>query len=146
MAGVLTTQGSPIYADNVPTKSDLLVERLETNGGVVVAKANTPEFGAGAHTFNPVFGLTRNPWDTRLSAAGSSGGSAAALATGLVWLAEGSDLGGSLRTPAGFTRSWASASRRAASRAGRQRCRSTCSASTGRWRATSRTSPSSSTP
>lgn len=102
VAGVRTTYGSPIYADNVPAQSNLLVERLEANGALVVAKANTPEFGAGAHTFNPVFGVTRNPWDTRLSAAGSSGGSAAALAAGLVWLAEGSDLGGSLRTPAGF--------------------------------------------
>lgn len=102
VSGVRTTYGSPIYADHVPAQSNLLVERLEANGALVVAKANTPEFGAGAHTFNPVFGITRNPWDTRLSASGSSGGSAAALAAGLVWLAEGSDLGGSLRTPAGF--------------------------------------------
>jgi amidase len=102
VAGVRTTYGSPIYADNVPTQSNILVERLEANGALVVAKSNTPEFGAGANTFNPVFGMTRNPWDTRLSAAGSSGGAAVALATGQVWLAEGSDLGGSLRTPAAF--------------------------------------------
>jgi amidase len=102
VGGVRTTFGSPIYADRIAPKSDALVERLEARGGVVVAKSNTPEFGAGAHTFNPVFGMTRNPWDTRLSAAGSSGGAAVALATGQVWLAHGSDLGGSLRTPAAF--------------------------------------------
>ena len=100
--GVRTTFGSPIFADNVPDHSDYVVERLEERGGVVYAKSNTPEFGAGANTFNPVFGVTRNPWDTRMSAAGSSGGAAVALATGTAWLAHGSDLGGSLRTPAGF--------------------------------------------
>src|SRR5262249_18938693 len=102
VAGVLTTQGSPIYKDNVPAKSDVLVEMLEANGGVVYAKSNTPEFGAGANTFNEVFGPTRNPWDTSRSAAGSSGGAAAALATGTAWLAHGSDMGGSLRNPASF--------------------------------------------
>ena len=69
--GVRTTFGSPIFADNVPDHSDYVVERLEARGGVVYAKSNTPEFGAGANTFNPVFGVTRNPWDTRMSAAGS---------------------------------------------------------------------------
>lgn len=103
VAGVRTTLGSPIYADRVPERSDSLVTRLEARGGVVVAKANTPEFGAGANTFNPVFGTTLNPWNTDLTPGGSSGGSAAALAAGLVWLAHGSDLGGSLRTPAAFT-------------------------------------------
>src|ERR1700756_831651 len=100
--GVLTTQGSPIYRDHIPDRSDLLVEHLETNGGVVYAKSNTPEFGAGANTFNEVFGATRNPWDTSRSAAGSSGGAAVALATGTAWLAHGSDMGGSLRNPASF--------------------------------------------
>ncbi len=100
--GVRTTYGSRIYADHVPERSDLLVERIEANGGIVVAKSNTPEFAAGASTFNEVLGLTRNPWDTTRSVAGSSGGSAAALASGQVWLAQGSDLGGSLRTPASF--------------------------------------------
>ena len=79
-----------------------MVERLEANGGVVLAKSNTPEFGAGANTFNAVFGETLNPWNSRLTVGGSSGGSAAALAAGQVWLATGSDLGGSLRTPASF--------------------------------------------
>jgi amidase len=102
VAGVRTTYGSPIYADFVPITSDHLVERLEANGGIIYAKSNTSEFGAGANTFNEVFGPTRNPRDTRLSAAGSSGGSAAALATGSAWLAHGSDLGGSLRNPASF--------------------------------------------
>jgi amidase len=102
VAGVLTTQGSPIYKDNVPATSDVLVETLESNGGVVYAKSNTPEFGAGANTFNEVFGATRNPWDTSRSAAGSSGGAAVALATGMAWLAHGSDMGGSLRNPASF--------------------------------------------
>jgi amidase len=100
--GVLTTQGSPIYRDNIPDHSDFLVEHLEDNGGLVYAKSNTPEFGAGANTFNEVFGATRNPWDTSRSAAGSSGGAAVALATGMAWLAHGSDMGGSLRNPASF--------------------------------------------
>ncbi len=102
VAGVLTTQGSPIYRDNVPARSDVLVEHLEANGAIVYAKSNTPEFGAGANTFNEVFGRTLNPWDTSRSAAGSSGGAAAALATGTAWLAHGSDMGGSLRNPASF--------------------------------------------
>jgi amidase len=100
--GVRTTHGSPIFADNVSSFSDILVETLETNGGVVYAKSNTPEFGAGAQTFNEVFGATLNPWNTSRSAAGSSGGAAVALATGMAWLAHGSDLGGSLRNPASF--------------------------------------------
>jgi amidase len=102
VAGVRTTQGSPIYKDNVPERSDILVELLESNGGVIYAKSNTPEFGAGANTFNDVFGATRNPWDLSRSAAGSSGGAAVALATGMAWLAHGSDMGGSLRNPASF--------------------------------------------
>ena len=102
VAGVLTTQGSPIYKDTVPASSDIVVEQIEANGGVVYAKSNTPEFGAGAHTFNEVFGATRNPWNTSRSASGSSGGSAVALATGMAWLAHGTDMGGSLRNPASF--------------------------------------------
>jgi amidase len=102
VAGVLNTQGSPIFKDNIPATSDILVENLEANGAVVYAKSNTPEFGAGANTFNEVFGATLNPWDTSKSAAGSSGGAAVALATGMAWLAQGSDMGGSLRSPAAF--------------------------------------------
>jgi amidase len=102
VAGVLTTQGSPIYRNNVAAKSDILVEHLEANGGVIYAKSNTPEFGAGANTFNEVFGATLNPWDVSRSAAGSSGGAAVALATGMAWLAHGTDMGGSLRNPASF--------------------------------------------
>jgi amidase len=102
VAGLRTTYGSPIFADNVPKRSDIMVETLEANGAVPLAMSNTPEFGAGANTFNEVFGETLNPWDTRLNCGGSSGGSAVALATGQVWLATGSDLGGSLRTPASF--------------------------------------------
>jgi len=102
VAGVRTTYGSPIYQDHVPTRSNILVETLESRGAVVIGKSNTPEFGAGASTFNEVFGKTRNPWNREKSVAGSSGGSAAALAAGQAWLATGSDLGGSLRTPASF--------------------------------------------
>lgn len=100
--GVRTTYGSRIYAEHIAPRSDVLVDNLEASGALVVAKSNTPEFGAGASTFNEVFGRTRNPWNTTKSVAGSSGGSAAALASGQVWLAHGSDLGGSLRTPASF--------------------------------------------
>jgi amidase len=100
--GVLTTQGSPIFKDTIPSRSDIAVERLEDNGGVIYAKSNTPEFGAGAHTFNEVFGATRNPWNPSRSASGSSGGAAVALATGMAWLAHGTDMGGSLRNPASF--------------------------------------------
>lgn len=102
VAGVRTTYGSKVFADYRPEKSDILVETLERHGGIVYAKSNTPEFGAGANTFNEVFGVTRNPWNTWLSAAGSSGGAAVALATGMAWVAQGSDFGGSLRNPASF--------------------------------------------
>ena len=101
LGGAVTTYGSPIFAKNVAQKSDATVRKLEGNGAIAVAKSNVPEW-AGGHTFNPVNGLTRNPWDMRKSAGGSSGGSGAALASGLVWLATGNDLGGSLRTPAAF--------------------------------------------
>src|SRR3954447_6950879 len=102
VAGVLSTQGSPIFAKHIPEQSDVLVEHLEAEGGIVYAMSNTPEFGAGANTFNEVFGKTRNPWNTTRSAAGSSGGAAVVLATGMAWLAHGSDMGGSLRNPASF--------------------------------------------
>jgi len=102
VAGVRSTKGSPIYANHVPETSDRLVTNIESRGGVVLAKSNTPEFGAGANTFNEVFGKTRNPWNTDLTCGGSSGGSGAALAAGQIWLATGSDLGGSLRIPASF--------------------------------------------
>jgi amidase len=101
LGGAVTTYGSPIFADDLAQKSDATVRQLECNGAIAVAKSNVPEW-AGGHTFNPVNGLTRNPWDLRKSAGGSSGGSAAALACGSVWLATGNDLGGSLRTPAAF--------------------------------------------
>lgn len=102
VAGVRTTQGSPIFKDFVATRSNIAVERLESNGAVIYAKSNTPEFGAGAQTFNEVFGATRNPWNLTRSASGSSGGAAAALASGTAWLAHGTDVGGSLRNPASF--------------------------------------------
>ena len=102
VAGVRTTYGSPIFTDFVPEASDILVKTIEAEGGLIYAKSNTPEFGAGGNTFNEVFGATRNPWNTTLSAAGSSGGAAVALATGTAWVAQGSDLGGSLRNPASF--------------------------------------------
>ncbi len=102
VAGVKTTQGSPIFKDVIAAKSNIVVENLETNGAVIYAKSNTPEFGAGAQTFNEVFGATRNPWNLSRSASGSSGGAAAALASGTAWLAHGTDVGGSLRNPASF--------------------------------------------
>ncbi|MFS8047779.1 amidase [Rhizobium sp. BR 314] len=102
VAGVRTTMGSKGLAEHIPQESDPLVLRLEARGGIVTGKTNTPEFGAGANTFNAVFGMTRNPWDTSKNAGGSSGGAAVSLATGEVWLAHGSDLAGSLRTPAAY--------------------------------------------
>ncbi|MFN7927151.1 MAG: amidase [Blastocatellia bacterium] len=101
-AGIRTTQGSPIYKDFVPTADALLVERLKAAGAIIIGKTNTPEFGAGSHTFNPVFGATRNPYDVSKSCGGSSGGAAVALACGMLPLADGSDMGGSLRNPASF--------------------------------------------
>ncbi|WP_431893330.1 amidase [Nonomuraea sp. bgisy101] len=101
-ANIRTTYGSPLFADHVPAKDDLLVERLRKAGAITVGKTNTPEFGTGSHTVNEVFGATRNPYDLSRSAGGSSGGAAAALATGMVPLADGSDMGGSLRNPASF--------------------------------------------
>jgi amidase len=100
--GVRTTYGSPIFAEHVPEQTALHVRRLEANGAIVLGKSNTPEFGAGANTFNEVFGATRNPWSTDLTCGGSSGGAAVALATGMAWLADGTDVAGSLRTPAAF--------------------------------------------
>jgi amidase len=102
VAGVRSTQGSRIFANRIAETSDILVRHLEAEGGVVYGMSNTPEFGAGAQTFNDVFGITRNPWNTALTPAGSSGGAAVALATGMAWLAHGSDMGGSLRNPASF--------------------------------------------
>jgi len=102
VAGVRTTYGSPIFAENVPARDEVMVETLKKRGAIVIGKANTPEFGAGANTFNEVFGKTRNPWNTSLTCGGSSGGSAVSVATGMSWLATGNDLGGSLRTPASF--------------------------------------------
>ena len=100
--GIRTTFGSPIFADNVPDFDALIVERIRRAGAIVIGKTNTPEFGAGSQTFNPVFGKTRNPWDPSRTCGGSSGGAAAALASGMLPIADGSDLGGSLRNPASF--------------------------------------------
>ncbi len=102
VAGVRTTYGSQIFSDNVPETSTIVVQRLEREGGIIYAKSNTPEFGSGGNTFNEVFGPTLNPWDLARSCAGSSGGAAAALASGSAWVAHGSDMGGSLRNPASF--------------------------------------------
>jgi amidase len=102
VAGWRTTYGSPLLADHVPEQDELIVERVRRAGVVVIGKTNVPEFAAGSHTFNRVFGTTLNPVDPSRSAGGSSGGAACALATGMVPLADGSDMGGSLRNPASF--------------------------------------------
>lgn len=100
--GLRTTFGSPIYKDFVPESDSLVVERLKNAGAISFGKTNVPEFGAGSQTFNPVFGATRNPYDLTKTSGGSSGGAAAALACGMTPIADGSDMGGSLRNPAGF--------------------------------------------
>jgi len=102
VAGLRTTYGSPVYADHVPSEDALVVRRLREAGAIILGKTNCPEFAAGGNTFNEVFGRTRNPWNPARSAGGSTGGGAAALATGMIALAEGTDLGGSLRIPASF--------------------------------------------
>jgi amidase len=100
--GIRTTYGSPIYRDHVPDEDGLIVERLRAAGAVTLGKSNTPEFGAGSQTFNAVFGRTLNPYDPAKTCGGSSGGAAVALACGMVPIADGSDMGGSLRNPAAF--------------------------------------------
>lgn len=101
-AGIRTTFGSPLFRDYVPDEDAEAVRRLKAAGAIVLAKTNTPEFATGANTVNPVFGATRNPWNPDLSPAGSSGGSAVAVATGMVPLAQGTDFGCSIRIPAAF--------------------------------------------
>ncbi|GAB2513950.1 amidase [Nocardia heshunensis] len=101
-AGIRTTHGSPLYAHHIPDRDELIIERIKAAGAITLGKTNVPEFAAGSHTFNTVFGATRNPYDLGRSAGGSSGGAAAALACGLHALADGSDMGGSLRNPASF--------------------------------------------
>jgi amidase len=102
VAGWRTTYGSLLFAEHVPDADDLVVERIRAAGAVTIGKTNVPEFAAGSHTFNRVFGTTRNPVDPSRSAGGSSGGAACALRAGMVPLADGSDMGGSLRNPASF--------------------------------------------
>jgi amidase len=101
-AGIRTTFASPLYEDHVPTDDAEVVRRLKAAGAIVLAKTNTPEFACGASTNNALFGRTRNPWNPALSPAGSSGGSAVAVATGMVPIAQGTDFGGSVRIPAAF--------------------------------------------
>jgi amidase len=101
-AGIRTTFASPLFRDFVPDEDAEVVRRLKQAGAIVLAKTNTPEFAAGAHTVNELFGATRNPWNPALSPAGSSGGSAVAVATGMVPIAQGTDFGGSVRLPAAF--------------------------------------------
>lgn len=102
-AGIRTTFGSPVYADFVPKRTTLIVQRMQDAGAVTIGKTNTPQHGAGSQTFNEVFGATLNPWDTARTPGGSSGGAGVAVATGMVSLADGSDFGASLRNPASFT-------------------------------------------
>ncbi len=100
--GIRTTMGSRLFADNIPETNAVIVDRLQASGAVTVGKTNTPEFGAGSQTFNEVFGATRNPYDLSKTCGGSSGGAAVALASRLLPIADGSDMGGSLRNPANF--------------------------------------------
>jgi amidase len=101
-ANIRTTYGSPLYANYVPNEDAEVIRRLKVAGAIILAKTNTPEFATGANTVNPLFGATRNPWNTALSPAGSSGGSAAAVASGMLPIAQGTDFGCSVRIPAAF--------------------------------------------
>ena len=136
--GVRTTYGSPIFRDFVPGQDELVVERLKQAGAISFGKTNVPEFGAGSQTFNPVFGATLNPYDTTRTCGGSSGGAAVALACGMLPIADGSDMGGSLRNPANFCNVVGCGPRRDACRGGRPSTPGAGSASRvpwpGRWR------------
>jgi amidase len=101
-AGIRTTYGSPLFKDNIPTVDAIPVERIKRAGAISIGKTNTPEFGAGSQTFNPIFGATKNPYDVTKTCGGSSGGAAVALACGMLPIADGTDNGGSLRNPAAF--------------------------------------------
>ena len=101
-AGLPTSQGSPLFAGQLAETDDIMVARLRAVGAIVIGKTNTPEFGLGSHTFNPVFGATKNPYDRALSCGGSSGGAAVALACRMLSVADGSDMMGSLRNPAAW--------------------------------------------
>ena len=100
--GIRTTWGSRIFADHVPAKDELIAARMRAAGAILIGKTNVPEFGLGSHSYNEVFGVTRNPYDLTRSAGGSSGGAAAALAARMLWVADGSDMMGSLRNPAAW--------------------------------------------
>ena len=100
--GIRTTYGSPIFQDNVPDEDAIIVERTKNAGAIIIGKTNTPEFGAGSNTFTPIFGATLNPYDTSKTSGGSSGGAGVALACRMLPIADGTDLGGTLRNPANF--------------------------------------------
>ena len=138
--GLRTTYGSPIFRENVPQTDSVGVARMRAAGAIFIGKTNTPEF-AGSHTFNEVYGATRNPYDLTKSAGGSSGGTAAALASRMLPVADGSDFGGSLRNPAAFCNIYGFRPSQAACRAGRaSTCSCSSSASKGRWAVRSATS------
>ena len=119
--GIRTTLGSPIFADHTPQHDALVVERIKSSGAIIIGKTNIPEFATGCNTFNPIFGATRNPWDLTKTVGGSSGGAAAALSTEMLCIADGSDMGGSLRNPAAFCGVSASDLPSVESRSGQQR-------------------------
>jgi amidase len=102
VSGMVTSMGSPIFKDNITRHDSILIERIRASGAIFIGRTNVPEFGLGSHTYNPVYGTTANPYDTSKSCGGSSGGAAAALATRMLPVADGSDFGGSLRNPAAF--------------------------------------------
>jgi len=131
----------PILRNNQPLADSVLVERIRRAGALPIGKTNVPEFGLGSHTYNAVYGTTRNPWNLAKSAGGSSGGAGAALAANLLPLADGGDMGGSLRNPANFNNGVGFGPRQALCRTHRRRCRSRISRSRVRWRARLRTRP-----
>ena len=132
--GMVTSMGSLVFKDQVTAHDSIIAERMRAAGAIFIGRSNVPEFGLGSHTYNQVYGITRNPYDLTRSAGGSSGRAAAALAARMLPVADGSDFGGSLRNPAGFCNVYGfRPSAAACPTARRRKCSSSSWPTKGRW-------------